>query len=160
MDDLNGLDWSQPAKQPATTPAAFPPFRQSPTPQLSGRSTPLSGLSTQQSGGAQQPRPFKASSKPATPANDSFAGLISGKTSKPAGSGLSLQERQKQLQEEKQRRLREQLHHLARTTPSASRHCPRRSTSHSPASTLPPGALCNRRLLKTTSSLPLIQLPQ
>ncbi|KAF3009676.1 hypothetical protein E8E13_008271 [Curvularia kusanoi] len=106
MDDLNGLDWSQPAKQPATTPAAFPPFRQSPTPQLSlsGRSTPLSGLSAQQSGvGAQQPKPFKAPSKPATPANDSFASLISSKASKPAGSGLSLQERQKQLQEEKQR---------------------------------------------------------
>lgn len=103
MDDLNGLDWSQPAKQPANTPAAFPPFRQSPTPQLSGRSTPLSGLSMQQSGGGQQPKPFKAPSKPATPANDSFAGLISSKTSKPAGSGLSLQERQKQLQEEKLR---------------------------------------------------------
>lgn len=104
MDDLNGLDWSQPAKQPATTPAAFPPFRQSPTPQLSGRSTPLTGLSSQQSGGgAQLPKHFKAPSKPATPANDSFASLISSKASKPAGSGLSLQERQKQLQEEKQR---------------------------------------------------------
>ncbi|KAJ4373551.1 auxilin-like clathrin-binding protein required for normal clathrin function [Didymella sp. IMI 355093] len=103
MDDLNGLDWSQPAKQPAATPAAFPPFRQSPTPQLSGRSTPLSGLSGQQSGGSQQPKPFKAPSKPATPANDSFASLISSKSAKPAGSGLSLQERQKQLQEEKLR---------------------------------------------------------
>ncbi|KAF2626620.1 hypothetical protein BU25DRAFT_369711 [Macroventuria anomochaeta] len=103
MDDLNGLDWSQPAKQPATTPAAFPPFRQSPTQQLSGRSTPLSELSTQQSRGAQQPNPFKASSKPATPANDSFASLISSKSSRPAGCGLSLQERQKQLQEEKLR---------------------------------------------------------
>lgn len=105
MDDLNGLDWSQPAKQPASTPAAFPPFSQSRTPQLSGRSTPLSRLSTQQSGGAQQqqPKPFKAPSKPATPANDSFAGLISSKSAKPAGTGLSLQERQKQLQEEKLR---------------------------------------------------------
>ncbi|KAF1928368.1 uncharacterized protein M421DRAFT_420913 [Didymella exigua CBS 183.55] len=109
MDDLNGLDWSQPAKQPAGTPAAFPPFRQNHTPQLSGRSTPLSGLSGlsgqsgQQSGGAQQAKPFKALSKPATPANDSFAGLVSSKSTKPAGSGLSLQERQKQLQEEKLR---------------------------------------------------------
>lgn len=41
--------------------------------------------------------------KPATPANDSFAGLVSTKSSKPAGSGLSLQERQKQLQDEKLR---------------------------------------------------------
>jgi hypothetical protein len=111
MDDLNGLDWSKPAKQPAATPAAFPPFRQSPGPtsQLSGRSTPLASLSAQQSGvGAQQPKPFKAPSKPATPANDSFASLVSSKASKPAGSGLSLQERQKQLQEEKLRQEEEQ----------------------------------------------------
>lgn len=102
MDDLNGLDWSQPAKPPSNTPAAFPPFRQSPTPQLSGRSTPFSGLSAQQSGaGAGSNNPLKAPSKPTTPANDSFAGLISSKSLKPAGSGLSLQERQKQLQEEK-----------------------------------------------------------
>ncbi|KAJ4310703.1 auxilin-like clathrin-binding protein required for normal clathrin function [Neodidymelliopsis sp. IMI 364377] len=108
MDDLNGLDWSQPAKQPSNTPAAFPPFRQSPTPQLSGHSTPLSGLSAQQSGaGAGLTRPFKAPSKPATPANDSFAGLVSTKSKAP-GSGLSLQERQKQLQEEKLKQEAEQ----------------------------------------------------
>lgn len=105
MDDLNGLDWSQPAKK-TTTPAAFPPFRQSPTPQLSGRSTPLSTLSAQQSGagtsfGSNQS--FKAPSKPATPANDSFAGLVSLNTSKAPTSNLSLQERQKQIQEEKSR---------------------------------------------------------
>jgi hypothetical protein len=47
MDDLAGLDWSQPAKKPSNIPAAFPPFRQSPTPQLSGRSTPLAGLPVQ-----------------------------------------------------------------------------------------------------------------
>ncbi|KAI4939449.1 uncharacterized protein J4E92_000734 [Alternaria infectoria] len=106
MDDLAGLDWSQPAKKPANTPAAFPPFRQSPTPQLSGRSTPLSTLSAQQSGlgagsgGAQQ---FKVPSKPATPANDSFAGLVSSNKAKAPANNLSLQERQKQIQEEKAR---------------------------------------------------------
>ncbi|KAH7396172.1 UBA/TS-N domain-containing protein [Pyrenochaeta sp. MPI-SDFR-AT-0127] len=106
MDDLNGLDWSQPAKKTTTTPAAFPPFRQSPTPQLSGRSTPLSTLSAQQSGAGTSfgsAQSFKAPSKPATPANDSFAGLVSLNTSKAPTSNLSLQERQKQIQEEKLR---------------------------------------------------------
>ncbi|KAF1954152.1 hypothetical protein CC80DRAFT_526869 [Byssothecium circinans] len=104
MDDLAGLDWSAPAKQqPSNTPTAFPALRQTPTPQLSGRSTPLSA---QQSGaGALSTgnRAFKAPSKPATPANDSFAGLVSLNSSKAATSNLSLQERQKQLQEEKAR---------------------------------------------------------
>ncbi|CAI6296654.1 unnamed protein product [Periconia digitata] len=108
MDDLAGLDWSASSKQQqqqpqytSNTPAALPPFRQTPTPQLSGRSTPLSA---QQSGAgalSAASRNFKAPSKPATPANDSFASLVSLNTSKPATSNLSLQERQKQLQEEK-----------------------------------------------------------
>jgi hypothetical protein len=104
MDDLAGLDWSQPTKKPSSTPAAFPPYRQSPTPQLSGRSTPLAGLSTQQSGARASPAAtsaFKPPSKPATPANDSFAGLVSLNGGKAASSNLSLQERQKQIQEEK-----------------------------------------------------------
>lgn len=104
MDDLAGLDWSQPAKKPSNTPAAFPPYRQSPTPQLSGRSTPLVGLSTQQSGARASPAAisaFKPPSKPATPANDSFAGLVSINSGKAVASNLSLQERQKQIQEEK-----------------------------------------------------------
>lgn len=106
MDDLAGLDWSQPAKKPTGTPAAFPPFRQSPTPQLSGRSTPLSTLPIQSSGSRASPansQPFKAPSKPATPANDSFAGLVSSSKAKAQTSSLSLQERQQQLQEEKLR---------------------------------------------------------
>jgi hypothetical protein len=104
MDDLAGLDWSQPTKKASNTPAAFPPYRQSPTPQLSGRSTPLTGLSTQQSGARASPAAtsaFKPPSKPATPANDSFAGLVSLNSGKAASSNLSLQERQKQIQEEK-----------------------------------------------------------
>jgi hypothetical protein len=104
MDDLAGLDWSQPAKKASNTPAAFPPYRQSPTPQLSGRSTPLVGLSAQQSGPRASPAggsAFKPPSKPATPANDSFAGLVSLNSGKAATSTLSLQERQKQIQEEK-----------------------------------------------------------
>ncbi|KAH7413750.1 hypothetical protein DE146DRAFT_638464 [Phaeosphaeria sp. MPI-PUGE-AT-0046c] len=104
MDDLTGLDWSQPAKKPTTTPAAFPPYRQSPTPQLSGRSTPLAALPVQQSGPRASPAAssaFKPPSKPATPANDSFAGLVSFNSGKTSASNLSLQERQKQVQEEK-----------------------------------------------------------
>ncbi|KAF1941051.1 hypothetical protein EJ02DRAFT_435089 [Clathrospora elynae] len=104
MDDLAGLDWSQPAQKTANTPSAFPPFRQSPTPQLSGRSTPLSTLSAQPSGAATgfaSNQPFKVPSKPATPANDSFAGLVSTTKSRAPTSNLSLQERQKQIQEEK-----------------------------------------------------------
>ncbi|CBY00306.1 similar to UBA/TS-N domain-containing protein [Plenodomus lingam JN3] len=110
MDDLAGLDWSQPAKRPAhNTPTTLPPFRQSPTPQLSGRSTPQSTLSVPLASSRVSPanansQPFKVpSSKPPTPANDSFAALVASNKPKAPGSGLSLQERQKQLQEEKQR---------------------------------------------------------
>ncbi|KAH9882505.1 hypothetical protein J1614_000741 [Plenodomus biglobosus] len=106
MDDLAGLDWSQPANKKANTPAAFPPFLQNPTPQLSGRSTPLSTLPVQLSSSRASPanpQPFKAPSKPSTPANDSFAGLVASNKSKAPGSGLTLQERQKQIQEEKLR---------------------------------------------------------
>ncbi|KAI8933170.1 hypothetical protein NX059_009811 [Plenodomus lindquistii] len=101
MDDLTGLDWSQPAQK-----TNIPPFRQSPTPQLSGRSTPLSTLPVQLSSSRASPanaQPFKAPSKPVTPANDSFAGLVASNKTKAPGSGLSLQERQKQIQEEKLR---------------------------------------------------------
>ncbi|KAH8731903.1 hypothetical protein GQ44DRAFT_603186 [Phaeosphaeriaceae sp. PMI808] len=106
MDDLSGLDWSQTTRKTSNSPAAFPPFRQSPTPQLSGRSTPLAGLSAQQSGLRASPAAssaFKPPPKPATSANDSFAGLVSLNSGKAPASNLSLQERQKQIQEEKLR---------------------------------------------------------
>ena len=48
-------------------------------------------------------RIMKPPSKPATPANDSFASLLSLNSTKPTTNQLSLQERQKQLQEEKLR---------------------------------------------------------
>ncbi|KAF2816658.1 uncharacterized protein BDZ99DRAFT_434115 [Mytilinidion resinicola] len=103
MDDLAGLDWSStsmsnppPANNPP--PSFYPPLRQSPAPQLSGRSTPLSA---QQSGSVPNSRGLKPPSKPATPANDSFSSLLS-LNSKPTNN-LSLQERQRQLQEEKVR---------------------------------------------------------
>lgn len=103
MDDLAGLDWSAPPKPQTSTPSPLPSFRQSPTPQLSGRSTPLSAQQSASLPAVASNRPSKAPSKPATPANDSFAGLVSIGSSKPAANNLSLQERQRQLQEEKQR---------------------------------------------------------
>ncbi|KAF2703464.1 hypothetical protein K504DRAFT_418496 [Pleomassaria siparia CBS 279.74] len=103
MDDLSGLDWSAPSKPASNPPAVFPPFRQTPTPQLSGRSTPLSAQQSGVGAISSGNRTFKPPSKPATPANDSFAGLVSLNTSKPSTNNLTLQERQRQLQEEKLR---------------------------------------------------------
>lgn len=99
MDDLSGLDWSN--SIPSTNPPALahPALRPTPSPSASGRSTPLS---LQQSG-----RVLKAPSKPATPANDSFASLL-GTTSAKTASNLSLQDRQKQLQQERARQQAEE----------------------------------------------------
>jgi hypothetical protein len=62
-------------------------------PSTSGRSTPLSGSSA----------PSNPPSKSATPANDSFANLVSFNSSNP-DKNLSLVERQKKLQEERARK--------------------------------------------------------
>lgn len=95
MDDLSGLDWTPTtSNNTKPTPSFYPPRRQSPAPLLSGRSTPLSA---QPSGHG-----LKTSSKPTTPSNDSFSSLLSLNSSK-ASNNLSLQERQKQLLEEKAR---------------------------------------------------------
>ncbi|KAI1495626.1 hypothetical protein F5X99DRAFT_115631 [Biscogniauxia marginata] len=104
MDDLSGLDWSstkgtkpQPTK-PVNAPSFYPTLRPSPSPQPSGRSTPLST----QASGVTAPKPN--TSKPAT---DSFSNLVSfgsGKTN----ANLSLKERQEQLAAEKRRKEEEQ----------------------------------------------------
>ncbi|CRG87282.1 Auxilin-like clathrin uncoating factor SWA2 [Talaromyces islandicus] len=98
MDDLNGLDWSSGPKEagkppPMSSSSLFSTMRASPT---SGRSTPLSAASIP----ASNPKP---PSKPATPANDSFANLVSFGTSGASNSNLSLLEKQKLLQEQKAR---------------------------------------------------------
>ncbi|KAF2743239.1 hypothetical protein M011DRAFT_431652 [Sporormia fimetaria CBS 119925] len=101
MDDLAGLDWTAPNKttHSPNPPTSFP-LRQTPTPQqLSGRSTPLSG----QQSGAGAARALKPPSKPPTPAEDSFAGLLSRNSAKSLSNQLSLQERQRRLQEEKRK---------------------------------------------------------
>jgi hypothetical protein len=102
MDDLNGLDWSSGPKDPGKPPpmsssSLFTSMRASP---VSGRSTtPLSTASSIPA--SNNPKP---PSKPATPANDSFANLVSfGGTSGASNSNLSLLEKQKLLQEQKAR---------------------------------------------------------
>ncbi|EON63047.1 hypothetical protein W97_02274 [Coniosporium apollinis CBS 100218] len=103
MDDLSGLDWSSSTTNTAQNKAtpSYPALRPTPPlPSLSGRSTPLSA---QPSGNtASAFRAIKPPSKPSTPAADSFAGLLSSNAAK-TGAGLSMQERQRQLLEEKAR---------------------------------------------------------
>ncbi|KAF2753941.1 hypothetical protein EJ05DRAFT_160670 [Pseudovirgaria hyperparasitica] len=107
MDDLSGLNWSSGSNgQPSNIKANFPtmnrPMNMALSPANSGRSTPLS---SQNSGAfsslpAQKP---KIGSKPSTPANDSFASLVTSASSPKPPAALSLQERQRQLLEEKAR---------------------------------------------------------
>lgn len=95
MDDLSGLRWDTASKDPTKptppvgTGSLFTALR--PTPPISGRSTPLSVPP----GSLSNP-----SSKPATPANDSFSNLVSFNSSS-ATKNLSLQEQQKRLLEQK-----------------------------------------------------------
>lgn len=105
MDDLSGLDWNATAnnntKPPTTTNPtySYPSLRPTPSPSNSGRSTPQAAFQGLNNISRTTPKPL---SKPSTPANDSFAGLLSGGVNK-VQNNLSLQERQKQLLEEKAR---------------------------------------------------------
>ncbi|QDS68910.1 hypothetical protein FKW77_008077 [Venturia effusa] len=105
MDDLSGLDWnttpSNIAKSPTTTNPAYsyPTLRPTPSPSNSGRSTPQAAFQSFNNASRTTP---KVLSKSSTPVNDSFAGLLSGGGNK-VQNNLSLQERQKQLQQEKAR---------------------------------------------------------
>ncbi|KAL8951189.1 MAG: hypothetical protein Q9222_002819 [Ikaeria aurantiellina] len=101
MDDLSGLKWtssnttnSGQKPPPMSTGSYYPTLR--PTPPLSGRSTPLS---------TNPAKPWVSGpvrSNASTPVNDSFANLVSFNA---AGStkGLTLQEQQQRLQEERVR---------------------------------------------------------
>ena len=101
MDDLSNVDWTAPKAAPSTQQRSQVSgnYYQTlqPTPPLSGRVTPLASrqTSTAQSNGP-------ARSNASTPANDSFANLVSFNTSQPS-RGLSLQEQQRKVQEEKAR---------------------------------------------------------
>ncbi|KAF2436738.1 hypothetical protein EJ08DRAFT_644362 [Tothia fuscella] len=113
MDDLSGLDWSSSnqSPKPQTTnnkPLSFPSLQPTPPPTgaaNSGRSTPSAFASLNiHSAASRSPHP---PSKPTTPANDSFATLLSGNTKK-IQNNLTLQERQRQLLEDKARQDEEQ----------------------------------------------------
>ena len=103
MDDLSSLDWAT-SKAP-TSPNGleqgpkgnyYPALR--PTPPLSGRSTPASLVAN---GTGQKPLSSGPSgTKGSTPANDSFANLVSFNASQ-STKNLSLQEQQRVLHEQK-----------------------------------------------------------
>lgn len=111
MDDLLGEDWQSAPKQPTSPPlqpnnfaAAYNGFRASPQPQQqSGNASPLN-LSRPSSTVNNAP---KIGSKPTTPAGDAFGNLTSLPSQK-AANNLSIQERQKQLIEEKRRQQNQQ----------------------------------------------------
>ncbi len=98
MDDLTGLSWSSNTVSnkppPMNTASYYPSLR--PTPPLSGRSTPLSAQPT---AGSTKPL-VSAPSKPNTPSNDSFSNLVSFASST-STKGLSLQEQQTIIEEQK-----------------------------------------------------------
>lgn len=94
MDDLSAIDWSKPrGLQPKPSPMnpSYPPLRPTPSPQDSGRSTPLS---SQASAGA-PPKTVAAK-----PPQDSFSNLVNFGAAKSA-QNLTLAERQAQLEAEK-----------------------------------------------------------
>jgi tetratricopeptide (TPR) repeat protein len=99
MDDLAGLDWSKstgsqkPSSANYTSNTSFSGLK--PTPPASGRATPLPNIAS------------NPPSKPHTPANDSFANLVSW-SSNPSNAALSLQEQQKRLAEVKQQQQKTQ----------------------------------------------------
>ncbi|KAL8701121.1 MAG: hypothetical protein Q9201_005086 [Fulgogasparrea decipioides] len=104
MDDLHGLNWTASSSNdpnqklpPMSQGSYYPPLR--PTPPLSGRSTPFSAPQLKPS------TPGISRSNASTPANDSFANLVSFNAVNP-NKALTLQEQQKRLQEE--RALKEQ----------------------------------------------------
>lgn len=101
MDDLSGLDWntqSSGGKQ-SNSVAQGKPFRPAPSPVISRTATPLSA---QGSGSQTQGNINNPSNKSNGLSNDSFSNLLSPQPTKPAAP-TSLQEKQKQLQNERNR---------------------------------------------------------
>lgn len=90
MDDLSGLSWSSGAHNSQKSTAPIPNFNAlRPTPPVSGRSTPLPTHVSQ------------PTSKPTTPANDSFSNLVSFTPTNPSSKNFSLLDQQKKLAEAK-----------------------------------------------------------
>ncbi|KAI8960133.1 hypothetical protein F5Y11DRAFT_349803 [Daldinia sp. FL1419] len=104
MDDLSGLEWSStnPSKDankstpmnPMNPPSFYSTLRPTPSPQPSGRSTPLSS----QGSGLTAPKPQATKSTA-----DSFSGLVSFGGAK-TNANLSLRERQEQLEAQKRQK--------------------------------------------------------
>lgn len=99
MDDLTGLSWTSStagnAKQkPPPMSSSSYPYTLRPTPPLSGRSTPFAAPDGNASANG------LSRSNASTPANDSFANLVSFNAANP-NKNLSLQEQQRKLQEER-----------------------------------------------------------
>ncbi|KAI4136208.1 MAG: hypothetical protein LQ341_005783 [Variospora aurantia] len=99
MDDLTGLSWTSSTagnakqKPPPMSTSSYP-YTLRPTPPLSGRSTPFAAPNGNPSANG------LSRSNASTPANDSFANLVSFNAANP-NKNLSLQEQQRKLQEER-----------------------------------------------------------
>ncbi|KAF4511264.1 hypothetical protein G6O67_003076 [Ophiocordyceps sinensis] len=97
MDDLSAIDWSEPRGLQPKPPPMKPSYlslRPTPSPQYSGRSTPLSSQASA------RPLPKTV---PAKPAQDSFSNLVNFGPAK-ATQNLTLAERQAQLDAERRRK--------------------------------------------------------
>ena len=102
MDDLSSVDWNSskaapPGQQPSGPKSNYYPSLR-PTPPASGRSTPNQASITSSAQKTTGNAP--TSSRGSTPANDSFANLVSFNAAQ-STKNLSLQEQQQKLQEEK-----------------------------------------------------------
>lgn len=100
MEDLSGLDWnnSPPKHDNARATASHVPLQPAPSSASSRQSTPFFSQQTGLSARSINSKTNPARSSP----NDSFANLLAPQPSKPTKS-LTLQERQKQLQEQQRR---------------------------------------------------------
>lgn len=109
MDDLSGLDWSNPSAWKATKAAPmaanttlYPSLRQSPSPFTSGRNTPASTQSAGSSSLAKPPPQQQTTSQPMA-AQDSFSNLARFGIAKKS-QNITLAERQAQLEAEKRQK--------------------------------------------------------
>lgn len=102
MDDLLGEDWQKPSKPAtSTTPSLTPSFNapRSQTQSQSGRTTPQT-IS----------RPSSTPSSNGAAKVDHFGALLGSKPGKAASSNVSIQERQRQLVEERRKQQEQQAH--------------------------------------------------
>ena len=102
MDDLSSVEWAptKPSSAGRQHPPASGNYYATPTPPVSGTSTP--SVYPPNGGIGRLPNNVPSRSNGSTPANDSFANLVAFKAQH-STKNLSLQEQQKQLQEEKSR---------------------------------------------------------